>query len=62
MPNVTQRLAARGDAHQAGLTTLGPQVAGTVEVRIGNGVDHVQACEALQRLLWRVQVDKVGGT
>jgi hypothetical protein len=27
VPNVTQRLAARGDAHPAGVTTLGPQMA-----------------------------------
>jgi hypothetical protein len=27
MPNVTLRPAARGDANQAGLTTLGPQMA-----------------------------------
>jgi hypothetical protein len=27
VPTVTQRLAARGDAHLAGCTTLGPQMA-----------------------------------
>lgn len=62
MPNVSLA-AAPGIRNPTGITvgTSAPGSAGTVEIRIGDGIGSDEAYKALMNLMQRVLADRIGG-
>jgi hypothetical protein len=62
MPNISISLRPGEAPNQATLGSAAPTTAGTVELRIGDGIGHAKVWRALQSLLSRIRADNLRGT
>jgi hypothetical protein len=62
MPNVSISSRPNEAPNQATIGTAAPATAGTVELRIGDGIGHAEAWRAIQNLLSRFRADNLRGS